>query len=366
MERKTKLKIAATGTGVALILGGAGIASADTTNSKGSNPFSRALSSLVGKGTITQNQADEITKALDADRTAQNTARSAAQTARESLVASTLGIDAATIKTRMAAGETLATIAGTKTDVLIAALVKFESTEIDARVTAGNLTAAQATTEKAALQTRIAAEISNAHGMMGGRPSIGGGNGGGMMGDDDGDHGMMAGPRGGGMQGGPRGGGMQGGPRGGGMMGVSPQHQATVAKVLGLDWSAIQTRLAAGETLAKIAGTKTDALIAALVTEENTEIDARVTAGQMTAAEATTAKAAVQARETAIVNGTAPVGGPSQDGPGRGGKSGRGHGGGFDGPNAGGGASANGGLTNKASGSAATSSNLTSKPSIKA
>ena len=357
MERKTKLKIAATGTGVALILGGAGIASADTTNSKGSNPFSRALSSLVGKGTITQNQADEITKALDADRTAQNTARSAAQAARESLVASTLGIDAATIKTRMAAGETLATIAGTKTDVLIAALVKFESTEIDARVTAGNLTAAQATTEKAALQTRIAAEISNAHGMMGGRPSIGGGNGGGMMGDDDGDHGMMAGPRGGGMQ---------GGPRGGGMAGVPPQHQATVAKVLGLDWSAIQTRLAAGETLAKIAGTKTDALIAALVTEENTEIDARVTAGQMTAAEATTAKAAVQARETAIVNGTAPVGGPSQDGPGRGGKGGRGHGGGFDGPNAGGGASANGGLTNKASGSAATSSNLTSKPSIKA
>ncbi|MEI6251001.1 MAG: hypothetical protein WCP54_07575, partial [Actinomycetes bacterium] len=263
----------------------------------------------------------------------------------------------ATIKNRMAAGETLAAIAGTKTDALIAALVKFESSEIDARVTAGALTAAQATTEKAALQTRITAEISNAHGMMGGRPSIGGGNGGGMMGDDDGDHGMMAGPRGGGMQ---------GGPRGGGMMGVPPQHQATVAKVLGLDWSAIQTRLAAGETLAKIAGTKTDALIAALVTEENTEIDARVTAGQMTAAEATTAKAAVQVRETAIVNGTAPVGGPSQGGPGRGGKGGRGHGGGFDGPNAGGGASANGGLTNKASVNAATSSNLTSKPSIKA
>jgi hypothetical protein len=361
MERKTKLKIAAASTGAALILGGAGIASANTTHSKGSNPFSRALSSLVGKGTITQNQADEITKAIDADRTAQIAARTAEQTARDNLVASTLGIDTATIKTRMAAGETLAAIAGTKKDALITALVKFEYTEIDARVTAGTITAAQATSEKANLQARVTAEINNTGGMTAGRPSIGGGFGGGfgggMMGDDDGDHGMMAGPRGGGMQ---------GGPRGGGMMGVPPQHQATVAKVLGLDWSAIQTRLAAGETLAKIAGTKTDALIAALVTEENTEIDARVTAGQMTAAEATTAKAAVQARETAIVNGTAPVGGPSQGGPGRGGKGGRGHGGGFDGPNAGGGASTNGGLTNKASGSAATSSNLTSKPSIKA
>ena len=344
MERKTKLKIAAAGTGVVLIIGGAGIASADPSNTKGSNPFSRALSSLVGKGTITQNQADEITKALDADRTAQAAARAAAQTARENLVATTLGIDTATIKSRMAAGETLAAIAGTKSDALIAALVKLETTEIDARVTAGTLTAAQATTEKAALQARITAEINNARGLMGGRPSIGGGFGGGMMGDNDGDHGMM------------------GGPRGGGMMGVPPQHQATVAKVIGLDWSAIQTRLAAGETLAKIAGTKTDALIAALVAEENEEIDARVTAGQMTAADATTAKANVQARETAIVNGTAPVGGPGLGGPGFGGpgfggpghggkggdRGGRGHGGDLGGPNGGTGTSTNGGLTNNA------------------
>lgn len=349
MERKTKIKIAAASTGAALILGGAGIASANTTHSKGSDPFSRALSSLVGKGTITQNQADEITKAIDADRTAQIAARTAEQTARDNLVASTLGIDTATIKTRLAAGETLAAIAGTKKDALITALVKFESTEIDARVTAGTITAAQATSEKANLQARVTAEINNVGGMMTGRQSIGGGFGGGKMGD--GDHGMM------------------GGPRGGGMMGVPPQHQATVAKALGLDWSAIQTRLAAGETLAQIAGSKTDALIAALVADESTEIDARVTAGQMTAAEATAAKADLQARETAIVNGTLPAGGPGEHGnggPGRGGKGGRGHDGGFGGPNGGSGAGAAGGLTNNATGGTTTSSNLTSKPSIRA
>ena len=178
MERKTIFKIAAAGTSVALIIGGAGIATAHPSNEKGKKTFSRALSSLVGKGTITQNQADEITKAIDADRTARDAARTAAQTARENLVATTLGIDTATIKSRMAAGETLAAIAGTKTDALIAALVKLETTEIDARVTAGVLTAAQATTKKATLQARVTAEINKTRGSMGGPGKGGPGRGG--------------------------------------------------------------------------------------------------------------------------------------------------------------------------------------------
>jgi hypothetical protein len=81
---------------------------------------SRVLSALVGKGTITQNQADAINQALTSDRSAQQAIRTADQTAIENVVATTLGIDAATIKSRMAAGETLAAIAGTKTDALIA------------------------------------------------------------------------------------------------------------------------------------------------------------------------------------------------------------------------------------------------------
>ena len=208
MERKTIFKIAAAGTSVALIIGGAGIATAHPSNEKGKKTFSRALSSLVGKGTITQNQADEITKAIDADRTAQEVAHTAAQTARESLVATTLGIDTATIKSRMATGETLAAIAGTKTDALIAALVKLETTEIDARVTAGVLTAAQATTKKATLQARVTAEINKTRGSMGGRPSMGD-----RMGDRMGDG--MGGPGKGGPGRGGKGDHMGGDNRGG-------------------------------------------------------------------------------------------------------------------------------------------------------
>jgi len=90
------------------------------------------LAALVAQGTITQAQADAITAALAAAETA---ARANAPqmgpkgpmgahfAARMALITSTLGIDEATIKGRLAAGETLAAIAGSKTDALISALV---------------------------------------------------------------------------------------------------------------------------------------------------------------------------------------------------------------------------------------------------
>lgn len=91
-------------------------------------------------------------------------AHEAQRTAREALVASTIGIDAATIKTRLAAGETLAAIAGVKKDVLIAALVAFETKAIDARVAAGTMTAAQATAKKADLTAHVTAKINDVRG----------------------------------------------------------------------------------------------------------------------------------------------------------------------------------------------------------
>jgi hypothetical protein len=104
------------------------------------------------------------------------------------------------------------------------------------------------------------------------------------------------------------------------------QKLALIASTLGTDTTTVLNRLKAGETLATIAGAKKDALIAALVADETKRIDAAVTAGTLTADQATTLKANLVAHVTDEVNSTRPVGGKG----GRGdsdGKGGRGHGG---------------------------------------
>jgi hypothetical protein len=107
---------------------------------------------------------------------------------KEAVITATLGIDATTLRTRLAAGESLATIAGAKKDALIAALVADETKQIDAAVTAGKLTAAQATTLKADLTAHVTAEVNAVGGMrgMGGKGGRGGHghHGGGAMGQN--------------------------------------------------------------------------------------------------------------------------------------------------------------------------------------
>ena len=132
------------------------------------------LAGLVTKGTITQAQSDAITAAVTAARAAHEaggvsdkSANSARRTAHEALIATTIGIDAATIKTRLAAGETLGAIAGAKKSALITALVAEATKEIDAAVTAGKMTAAQATTMKTGLTERITNGIDSVRGAMG-------------------------------------------------------------------------------------------------------------------------------------------------------------------------------------------------------
>jgi hypothetical protein len=191
----SKKKIAAVAvTAIALSLGTVGVSSANAAkatksvaksanagvaNPMAGNPtkgpeanFKTVLDGLVVKGTITQAQSDAVLAALVAARPAKGddgdrpdrATMNAHRAAEEALVASTLGIDAATIKTRLEAGETLAAIAGAKKDALIAALVAFETKEIDARVTAGTLTAAQATAMKANLTAHVTDEVSNVRG----------------------------------------------------------------------------------------------------------------------------------------------------------------------------------------------------------
>ena len=141
-------------------------------------------------------------------------------------------------------------------------------------VTAGTITQAQSTAILAALQAAHAAD----------HPQMGGGNGGPGLGHP----------------------------------GVNIQEDLTViTTTLGITSAQLQTDLAAGKSLATIAGAKTAALITALVTAETAEVNARVTSGAITQAQATTLIAGLNAAITTAVNTTPPVGGPGH---------GRGHG----------------------------------------
>jgi len=163
------------------------------------------LKDLVSKGTLTQAQADALTAAVTAAKAAHDAEGGkggplgADRAAIEALVSKTIGVDSATVKSRLQAGESLAQIAGAKKDALIAALVADETKRIDAAVTAGKLTAAQATELKANLVAHITEEVN----AVGGKGPFGNG----PKGDRDdrggrGGHGHgHGGPMGGGMGG---------------------------------------------------------------------------------------------------------------------------------------------------------------------
>ena len=73
----------------------------------------------------------------DAAKAEHKAAHEANHQAREALVVSIIGIDEATIKSRLKAGETLGAIAGAKKSALIIALVAEATKNIDAAVAAG-------------------------------------------------------------------------------------------------------------------------------------------------------------------------------------------------------------------------------------
>jgi hypothetical protein len=201
MQMSSKKKVIAVAiTTVALTVGSVGIGQAASkakvvstkitrTSSNGiANPMdmgdrhaadlAATLSALVAKGTITQAQADAINAAAAAAETAKRTAmdadhatKDADRVAFEALISKTIGVDSATIRTRLAAGESLGAIAGAKKAELIAVLVADETKRIDAAVTAGKLTAAQATTLKAGLTAHVTAEVDSVGGKRG--PAMG-------------------------------------------------------------------------------------------------------------------------------------------------------------------------------------------------
>ena len=156
------------------------------------DPIASVLATLVSKGTITAAQSKAITDALAAARPSVGQGAPNGQGGAgapgfggprggfggfgggvlgqdQSVILSTLGITAATLQSDLAAGKSLATIAGTQTQALINAIVAAETTAINAQVTAGKLTQAQATTMIAGLNARVTAEVNEVPGKgMGG------------------------------------------------------------------------------------------------------------------------------------------------------------------------------------------------------
>ena len=151
MNKKLVAAIAATA--IALNVSATAVASAD--NGKGRAGISSLLSGLVSNGTITQSQADAITKAAQDARAAAKGVMDKNREAIDSAITSTLGISLDSLKSRLKAGESLATIAGDKKAALIKAISAEINKQIDAAVTAGKLTAAQATAQKMKTTERV-------------------------------------------------------------------------------------------------------------------------------------------------------------------------------------------------------------------
>ena len=152
------------------------------------------------------------------------------------------------------------------------------STVLSSLVTKGTITQAQADAITAAL-TAAAPTL--------GKPTVGG------MGGK-GDKGGMGGKGGFGMN--------------------TAARQAIITSTLGITAADLQAARVAGKSLATLAGTKTDALITALVNYDTTQIDAAVAANTLTAAQATTLKAGLKAHITNEVNNVGGMGhGPDGD-----------------------------------------------------
>jgi transposase-like protein len=110
-----------------------------------------------------------------------------------------------------------------------------------------------------------------------------------------------------------------GGPRG--IAGAGPAARTEdlqqVAAVIGITSTQLQTEMSAGKTIAAIAkehSVSAATVISTLVTDENAEIDAAVTAGTLTATQATQMKTQTTQRVTDMVDGTAPAHGPGGPG----------------------------------------------------
>ena len=151
MNKKALAAVAALVIG--LSVSATSMASAD--QRRGKEPISSFLSGLVSNGTITQSQADAITKAAQDAAAAAKTVMKEKHAAFDAVITSTLGISLDTLTSRLKAGESLATIAGDKKDALISAMIAEINKQIDAALAAGKITTTQASAQKAKTPERV-------------------------------------------------------------------------------------------------------------------------------------------------------------------------------------------------------------------
>ena len=145
-----KRTVTAAVAGVALAgLIGVGVAAA----TDGNGPAGRlgeVLSGLVTKGTITQEQADDVAEALGeahaADRAEREQDRTERRAEMDTLLEDTLGkgMDMDAVRDRLMAGESLLEIAGDSADELSAAMLAKLAERLDAAVVEGRITSDQA------------------------------------------------------------------------------------------------------------------------------------------------------------------------------------------------------------------------------
>ena len=159
---KKRLLATVTAVAIGLTVSATSVASADDRN--GMEKISSILSSLVSNGTITQSQADAITKAAQAAAEVTKGAMKENRAKLDSIITSTLGISLESLKTRLKAGESLAAIAGDKKDALIAALIAELNKQIEAALSAGKITSNQATSLKAKTAERVTKMVNNVKG----------------------------------------------------------------------------------------------------------------------------------------------------------------------------------------------------------
>ena len=127
-----------------------------------------SLGAINGASAAGAKPKSEAAKAAhEANKAEHKAAHEANHQEREALVVSIIGIDAATIKSRLKAGETLGAIAGAKKSSLITALVAEATKNIDAAVAAGTMSAEKAATHKAKLTEHITAKVDAVRGAKG-------------------------------------------------------------------------------------------------------------------------------------------------------------------------------------------------------